>query len=273
MKFKSGVFSLCLLVILAITSCASVKKVTYLQGPQGAAGGKNLSGRTYHSLAEERVIRIQADDVLSIVVNAPNADPEVVADFNLPATPKVTVTGATNQGEGQATYRVNKAGHIDFPVLGVINVEGMTQDELEYYLKQMLRGYLKEEPVVTVSVGFSISILGEVNNPGRYGAGNRLNVLEALALAGDMTIYGKRDDVQIVHTAPDGTMNVVTVDVTKADLMKSPYFYLQQGDMLIVNPNRAKAASTNVGSMDSFWLSAVSVIASVLSMVVVVLVK
>jgi polysaccharide export outer membrane protein len=157
---------------------------------------------------------------------------------------------------------IDKEGKINFPGLGSIRVSGYTQSELENELKVSLRKYLKSDPVVTVRLmNFRISVMGEVNRPGPIPAGrDHMNVLEALALAGDMSINGKRDDVQILREMPDGTIKRVRLDISKADVMMSPYFYLKQNDIIYVAPNsNRKYGATDAG----IWLTALSTLMSI----------
>ncbi|MCL1938753.1 MAG: polysaccharide biosynthesis/export family protein [Candidatus Azobacteroides sp.] len=266
MKFNIGLLLICLLAVMVGASCTSSRKVTYLQYDS------NLGEADFYTQSRDNVIRYQPDDVLGIVVNVVG-QPAVAYDFNLPLQPAATTDNSSDyvdQGVGRQTYMVNKEGQIDFPVLGAVKVSGLTQAELERYLKMALRAYLKVEPVVTVRMmNFRITILGEVQRPGQYSVSkDHVSVLEALALAGDMTIYGKRDDVRLIREMPNGEVKIVSMDISKAQIVSSPYFYLHQNDQLYVVPNSAKAKSADIGSQTSLWFSIASVAFTVFNIVV-----
>jgi polysaccharide export outer membrane protein len=155
-------------------------------------------------------------------------------------------------------------------VLGKINVLGKTKNELEVILKEKLKPFLKESPVVNVRmVNYKISVLGEVNRPNSYTITNeKVNILEALALAGDLTIYGKRDNVKLMRESATGEREVVTIDLTDENLIYSPYFYLQQNDVLYVEPNKTRKRNSKYSALTGQILSGVSVVVSVVSLIV-----
>lgn len=254
-------------LLLLVSSCSSYKKVPYLQTKQ-----TEFSTQTDYA---NGVVRFQVDDVLSITVNA-IGEPVIAADFNLPLQPSATSEDMDenyiNQGQGRQTYRVNSLGEIQFPVLGPIRVAGLTEEALEVKLKDALGKYMKTEPVITIRLmNYKISVLGEVNRPGQYNISkNRVNVMEALTLAGDMSIYGKRDNVKLMRTSPDGTTQIIKLDLTQVDLVKSPYFYLQQNDILYIEPNKARAKSSDIGSQTGILISLGSILLSAASLIVTI---
>jgi polysaccharide export outer membrane protein len=255
MKFNIGNLSICLLSVI-FCSCTSSKKIPYLE--TGVQGGEIELYSSYKG----SIVRFQPDDVLSIVVNVVG-EQSIAYDYNLPLQPSATAYDgdeSVNPGAGRQTYMIDKSGQIDFPVLGSIKVSGYTQDELEKYFKAALRSYLKVDPIVTVRLmNFKISILGEVNRPGQYTINkDHLSILEALTLAGDMTIYGKRDDVRIIREMPNGEIKIVSLDINKAQTVSSPYFYLRQNDQLYIVPNSAKTKSADIGSQTSILFSLAS---------------
>ncbi|MDR0825353.1 MAG: polysaccharide biosynthesis/export family protein [Prevotella sp.] len=264
MKLSPLSFFLCLLPIIGSISCTSYKKVPYLQ-----TGEKGEEVRIL-SPAKDKTVRFQPDDVLSIVINV-TGEPSVASNYNLPLQPTATTYGGDlNSGVGQQTYLINKAGQIDFPVLGMITVAGYTQEELSQYLKGSLRRYLKEDPIITIRLlNFKISVLGEVNRPGSYPVNkDHINIMEALALAGDMTIYGKRDDVKLIRTLPNGETKIITLDIRDAQIVSSPYFYLHQDDELYVIPNKTRAKASDIGSQTSILVSLGSLLLSATSIVI-----
>ena len=259
--------TLILSLLVIISSCSSYKKVPYLQTEAG-----EWSAQTDYASG---VIRYQADDILGITVNAIE-EPVVAADFNLPLQPTANSEnsdeGNVPQGIGRQAYKVNQQGEINFPVLGTIKVIGLSEAELEVMLKQSLKKYLKTEPVINIRMlNFRITVLGEVSRPGQYGVSkNNINVFEALALAGDMSIYGKRDKVKLMRTLPIGETNIIELDLTHPEIVSSPYFFLQQNDVLYVEPNKSKAKSSGIGSETNILISLGSILLSVASLIVTI---
>jgi polysaccharide export outer membrane protein len=256
-------------IVAGFFACSSSRHVRYLQTTE------NKKVIDLQSTAAKNTARFQADDVLAISINAKGKAAALIADFNLPLQPSATTYeagDAIDQGVGRQTYLISKEGYIDFPVLGQVKVAGYTQKELEMYFKDLLKSYLKEDPIVTVRLmNFKISVIGEVNRPGEYTINrDRINVMEALALAGDMTIYGKRTNVKIIRIAADGKTQIATIDVSKADVIASPFFYLHQNDQVYVVPNNAKALSADVGAVSGLIFSSVSILLSVINTVLLV---
>lgn len=133
-----------------------------------------------------------------------------------------------------------------------------------------MKDYLKETPIVTVRMtNYKISVLGEVSRPGSFTISNeKVNIFEALAMAGDMTIYGIRDQVKLIREDAEGKRNIYTLDLNKADVITSPYYYLQQNDILYVTPNKTKAKNSDIGNSTTLWFSATSIIVSIASLLV-----
>jgi polysaccharide export outer membrane protein len=227
------------------------------------------------SYYNESTIRFQPDDILSITVNIPASSAQAVAyDYNLPLQPVATDGGDfVNQGLGRQTYMVDKDGKIDFPVLGLIRVVGYTAAELQKYIKSLIYPkQLKEEPIVTVRLmNFRVTVTGEVNRPGQISVSkDHVNLLEALALAGDMTIYGRRDNIALHREMPDGSIRIVHLDISKSDIISSPYYYLRQNDAVYVMPNKARAQLTDVNPQVGTILSIGSFLVSLVSFVLLV---
>lgn len=251
--------SFCLWMLILIPSCSSTAKIAYLQNFEDVAPD---SAFLYDA-------RIKPKDLLTITVNT--FDREVSLPFNLLyPTGNPTYVNSTSSETSLQRYLVDNEGNIDFPVLGKVNVSDKTKNEVEGILKERLKPYLKEDPVVNVRmVNYKISVLGEVAKPNTYTITNeKVNVLEALALAGDLTIYGKRDNVKLMREQANGTREVVTLDLTDRNLINSPYFYLQQNDVLYVEPNKTKKRNSRYSALTSQVLSGVSVLVSVASLIV-----
>lgn len=212
-------------------------------------------------------------DILSITVNT--TDPAAAAPFNLTMQTAYNVSLENSSVSSQPTlqqYLVNNQGEIDFPVLGRLKIEGLTKNQAEDLIREKLIPYLKETPVVTVRmVNYKISVLGEVNKPGTFTVTNeKVNVLEALAMAGDMTVYGVRENVKLVREDANGKRLIQTLNLNDADLVLSPYFYLQQNDILYVTPNKTKARNSDIGNSTTIWISATSILVSIASLLVTV---
>jgi polysaccharide export outer membrane protein len=217
-------------------------------------------------IAEIPEFIIQPQDILSITVS--DKDPELALPFNLPLV-SYQGTGELTTGQQRLlSYTVNKDGDIDFPVLGKLHVEGLTKNRLEQFVKEKIisEGYIKN-PVVTVQfVNFRITVNGEVSHPGTYEIKNcHITLFEAISMAGDLTVYGKRDNVKVVREN-NGKRTVYQVDLRNADIFDSPAYYLQQNDIIYVTPNRYRSNQTNnAGQVQqiSLWVSIASLLASV----------
>lgn len=254
---------MCALVLVAMVaaSCVTQKKMTYLRDvtPQSA----DSVNAHFVPSAE---ITIKPADALTIFVSA--LDQEAVAPYNLPTVafndPTSTVVKTTPM---LLTYRVDENGDIEMPVLGKLHVAGLVRAEAEQLIKEALEKHVVKPMVQVNLVSAKVSVLGEVNRPGTVSISNgRLTVLEALAAAGDMTPYGRRDNL-LISREVDGKMEFARIDMTSPDLLTSPYYYLQQNDVIYVSPNKVRAVnSANV----SLWLSTVSTLASAATVIVTI---
>lgn len=263
MKIRKAVCMLTLSALLA-SGCTSYEKVPYLQNAQAievAAGEIPL----YDA-------KIMPKDLLTITVST--TDPQASIPFNLTVQSAVSqaTTSLTTQPVLQQ-YLVDNQGEIDFPVLGRLKISGLTKNECEALIREKLIPYLKETPIVNVRmVNYKISVLGEVKSPGTFTVSNeKVNVLEALAMAGDMTVYGVRDNVKLVRENANGERLIQTLNLNDADLIRSPYFYLQQNDILYVSPNKTAARNSDIGNSTTLWISATSILVSIASLLVTIL--
>ena len=275
---KKNKFSLGLISLIILTGCSTPKDVAYFQD----------TVETVIPISNPQQIRIEPNDKLSIIVKS--VDSKLSNMFNLPIyTERVgrvseTVTGSdqsmlgsyTNLSEGMSFYTVSPEGYIDFPVLGNLYVKGMTRSELAGFIKGELMGKdLVKDPIVTVEfLNLGVSIMGEVNSPGRYSIKeDQVNILEALSMAGDLTIQGKRENVAVLREESDG-LHSYRVDLTNfQELAGSPAYYLKQGDIIYVEPNDIrKRETTNNGNnvlSTSFWISAAGLLTSVVTTIAV----
>jgi polysaccharide export outer membrane protein len=170
---------------------------------------------------------------------------------------------------------VDKDGYITLPFLGKIKAEGLTRNELETNIEKALidGGYIYDPNVNVNFVDFTISIIGEVNAPGRYDIDkDKITIFDALALAKDMTIYGSREDVAVLRER-DGKRMVIKIDLRTEEVFRSPCYYLEQNDIIIVSPNKYKAATAEINQNRSFWISLASTAISLATLMLTIFVK
>lgn len=260
---KKMKWTIWLLGVFLLMGCAAPERVLYFQ---------DLDAGLQQEIAQSYEIKIRKDDLLGITVSARN--PEMAIPFNLPAT-AYTMEATSSSGGAQLGYQVDVDGFINFPQLGKIKVEGMTRKELASWITDQLeQKNLLMDPVVTVTFqNFKVSVLGEVKTPRVINVkSDRITVLEALAEAGDLNIQAKRDRVAVIREA-NGKRTVHYLDLRSSDLLQSPYYYLQQNDVVYVEPNNAKtiqSRSTQVTSVGT-WVSVFSSIMSVATLIVTLL--
>lgn len=249
------------LLVLLLGSCSTPKEISYFQDLHPGDNGQTLVMPTE--------IKIQSKDKLSILINS--QDLRLTNLFNLPiVSQQVGQESSLNISRGMSGYTVDSKGNIDFPVLGKLNVQGMTREEIAAYIKTELQSHdLVKDPVVTVEfMNLTFSVMGEVNNPGRYSIDkDNITVLDALSQAGDLTIYGKRDNVLVLRNE-NGTQRVYAVNLCSGNqLYSSPVYYLQQNDVVYVEPNNTKARQSTVNGNNvrstSFWISLASLLTTV----------
>ena len=245
---------------LILSACGSSGKVVYMENADQVDVG--ASKMLFDA-------RIMPKDILTITVSTINK--EAAEPFNL----TILNTSSNNALSAQPalqTYLVSNDGTIDFPIVGTIKVGGLTKDECESMILEKIRPYLaeSEKPIVTVRMSsYSISVIGEVKNPGSFPVSReKVNIFEALALAGDMTIYGVRDRVRLIREDFSGKKEIHVLDLTDANIINSPYYYLQQNDIVYVEPSNIKKQDARVGQMTTLWLSATSILVSLASLVV-----
>ena len=157
--------------------------------------------------------------------------------------------------------------------MGRLAVGGLTKNEAENLIREKLADYLKEVPIVTVRMAnYKIAVLGEVARPGMFTVSNeKVNIFEALAMAGDLTIWGMRDNVKLIREDALGNREIITLNLNNAEIVTCPYYYLQQNDILYVNPNKTKAKNSDIGQSTSLWFSATSILVSIASLLVTIL--
>ena len=196
--------------------------------------------------AKFKGLNIQEGDVLLILVSA--MDENAVKPFNLNTINKVgseTATGL-NQYVQPSEYLVDEYGNINFPVLGNVYTKGLSKVQLKDHLESLLKKYLTD-PLVTINLkNFNVSVLGEVKVPGqKESTTQKLNIFQALSLAGDMTDFGDRKKVKLIRTGDNGLEQVINLDLSRSDIVSSPYYYMKQNDVLYVEPDRNKQVQAN----------------------------
>ena len=267
MKFFK-ILSLTLMLLTAV-SCGTPKEITYFQDLK--------PGQTQLAITDPVEIRVRPKDKLSILVNAP--DQKLTNMFNLPIiSQQVGQESAMGTSRGISGYTVDSEGNISFPVLGKVRVDGMTREQIaEHLTTQLKEQELIKDPVVTVEFGnHYVSVLGEVTRQGRYALDrDQTTIFDVLAMAGDLTIYGERENVKVLRET-DGKQRIYEVDLTSGEkLLKSPVFYMQQGDVIYVEPNKTRTLQSTLNGNSvrstSFWFSLGSLLTSVTSVLMVVL--
>ena len=259
MKFFKNL-SLTLMLLTAV-SCGTPKEITYFQDLK--------PGQTQLAITDPVEIRVRPKDKLSILVNAP--DPKLSNMFNLPiVSQQIGQESATGSSRGVSGYTVDSEGNITFPVLGKVRVDGMTREQIaEHLTTQLKEQELIKDPVVTVEfMNLFVSVMGEVNHAGRIKIDrDNFTILDALSEAGDLTIFGKRERVLVLRQE-NGKQVVYGVNLCDArQIYSSPVYYLQQNDVVYVEPNDTKSRQSTVNGntvrSTSFYISLASLITSI----------
>ena len=260
MKIK--LFATLFLSIMLMASCTSYKNVPYLQNPE-----------VVNDFEEELPMydaKIMPKDLLTITVNT--SDPEASAPYNLVVQTSINAgrSSSLNQQPTLQQYLVSNEGTIDFPVLGRLNILGLTKGQAEDLIREKLAPHFNEEPIVTVRMSnYKISVLGEVTNPGTFTVSNeKVNIFEALAMAGDLTVWGVRDNIKLIREDDKGKREIINLNLNNAEIVTCPYYYLQQNDILYVTPNKTKAKNSDIGQSTSLWFSAISIVLSIANLLI-----
>lgn len=206
---------------------------------------------------------LEADDQIKIIVVAENQ--EVASPFNVSRTD--AKSGVSTPGQETNIYLIDNQGYIQFPVIGKIKLGGLTKSQAVAEMNSVLRKYVTEASVTISILNYKVTVQGEVARPGTFNVqSERLTLPEALAMAGDLTIYGKRENVMIVREKL-GKKTVERVDITKADFINSPYYYLAQNDLIYVEPNRARINSSKTDPNVGIIISSVSLLITIIVLI------
>ncbi len=245
-------------MVLLLAGCSASHKIAYMQ---------DVSSDARKEIATVPVTA-QPGDKISIVVNSKN--PELAEMFNLPITAHrvgQAMNSSYSYNQQVSSYTVDSNGNIDFPILGELHVEGLKREKIASYVKNELirKNHVKDAVVIVEFLNMGVSVLGEVNRPGRFGIDrDHLTLLDALSMAGDLTIYGKRENVLVIRQE-NGGETFYRVNLCDArSLHTSPVYYLKQNDMVYVEPNEVRARHSTVNGNNvrstSFWMSLASLL-------------
>lgn len=248
-------------MIMLIGSCSGSKQVAYFQNIDSI------------SLAASRGLyeaKIMPKDELTITVITTN--PQASAPFNLTVSNTIGSSGQLSTGQGSLQgYLVDNNGNINFPVLGTIHVGGLTKNQAEEKIRDGVKPYLAatENPIVTVRMSsYRVTVVGEVGSPRVIPVSTeKMSIIEALAQAGDLSIYGKRNNVLLIREDATGQKQAHRLNLNDANIFNSPYYYLQQNDIIYVEPNGVKAKNSAIGSSTTIWFSFIGIVTSVASLV------
>lgn len=248
-----------LLVLLA--SCNARKEIVYLQ---------DSVAETPVQIANQLTIKAQPLDQLHIVVNS--KDPETASLFTLhQPSNRMFASGSTSSSAEVylSTYTVDEQGNIDFPVLGTIHVGGLTRQQIAAKIKQdLIKGDYVKDPIVTVNfANAQFTAAGEVVRPGKYSFDkDQITLLEALGMAGDLTILGRRDNVKVIREE-NGKRATYVIDLRSSKMFDSPAYYIKQNDVIYVEPNKVRAGQSTINDNSfqsvSLWVSIASLLTSV----------
>jgi polysaccharide export outer membrane protein len=247
-------FSFLLIIFSLINSCTYKKKLIYFQG---SLGGNDIN-KNYTPV-------LRSDDLLSITVLG--IDELAAKPFNLPANTINQNIGGYSQGAPTGPgYLIDGDGNIDFPVIGKIKLGGLTRSAAIDLIKEQLKPYLNNPSILIRILNYKITVLGEVRNPGTFTIPNeRITLPEAIGIAGDLQITGVRNNILVIRDI-DGKKTETRIDLTKKDVFSSPVYYLQQNDVVYIEPNRAKINSAAINT------SNVSLVVSVISLLITMVV-
>lgn len=259
-KFKNSIHvkNLIVLLLILLSSCASRKDYVYFQDEPIKTETENFFQNTQ--------LTYNTNDLL--IINVAALDPEAAKPFNLPVVP---VEESIINGQGilkLQTYLIDINGHIEFPVLGSLKIGGMTRTEATDYLKDRLKEYIKN-PIVNIRLAnFTISVIGEVNTPGTFVIQDeKVTLNQALGLAGDLTIYGKRNNVFLIRDI-NGEKSYTKLDLTSINVMNSPVYYLAQNDVIYVEPNKSRIRSATFNPNTAVIISAISTLATIAAILI-----
>lgn len=253
---KTIFFGIIILANSLFFSCASRKDIVYLQD-------KDSVGNEVQKNVSFEAPKFKVDDRLTISISSLNA--EAARPFNLYLASFNMGTLSSVGQQLQQSYLVDKNGEISFPQLGKIKVTGKNRIELEFFLEEKLKGFLPDVKANVQLVNFRVSVLGEVRQPGEYRMNReKVSIFQALGMAGDLTIHGKRDDIKLMREV-NGVVKYYSIDITNKDIISSPTYYLQQNDVIYVSPNKPKVNASASSPTATYIISATGLLITIIS--------
>ena len=248
------IFSLCILSLVLLSSCVSTKDMIYFQD-------EPLVNGQVDSAPKQLVYK--ADDILTI--NVSTIDPLASKPFNLALISEGDDLISASGSSRLQTYLIDTNGNIEFPVLGTLHLAGMTRIEATAMLKEKIGEYAND-PIINIRlVNFTVTIIGEVSDPGTFTIqGERITLPQALGLANDLTIYGKRKDILLIREV-DGIKRFAKIDLTSVNSVISPVYYLEQNDVIVVEPNKSRVRSSSFNQNNAVLISAVGTLTTILA--------
>ncbi len=221
-----------LALLLLFSSCRTGKELALFQDLNSEQGAKVQQVRT----SAFDPLRLQTDDQLQIVISS--ISPEASQLFNLMGS--AVITGNNNTQNMQSVYTVSPSGNITIPVIGDVKVGGLTTDEAKAEIKKVVSEYLKDAVISVTLINFRVTVMGEVNRPSTFQvAGEKINVLEAIGMAGDLTVFAKRNNIKVIRKAAD-KVEVAHLNLNNSSVMRSPFYNLRQNDVVLVEPGKRK---------------------------------
>ncbi|TYB73663.1 MULTISPECIES: polysaccharide biosynthesis/export family protein [Bizionia] len=257
-NLKSIIKKTSLLLLLAVvSSCVTSKEIIYFQDEPVSE---------YNDIPMNSDIVYKPNDLIFISIGG---DADAVAPFNLPAVSYSVSSVNANADLKMPTYLIDKNGNIEYPVLGTIKLGGLSREDATSFLKNKISAYVRD-PIINIRlINFTITVLGEVRNPGTFTVEDeRISLIEALGLAGDLTIYGKRENVFLIRES-DGKKVFTKFDLTKISTITSPNYYLEQNDVLVIEPNSARIRSASYNQNNGVIISAIGTLATILAIFLV----
>lgn len=256
--------SVVVLFVLMLGACSVPKDVVYFQGVD------SLTPEQVNNMNQVYTSKICPDDLLTITVTA--WDPTVVTPFNPPVYAYAMQGESSTVSSSQLrTYLVNQEGDINFPVLGKIHVAGLTKQQLSEKMQEMISPYVKDVLVNVQIVNYKVTMMGEVSRPGAISVKNdRLSILDAIGQVGDLTINANRKNILVIRDN-NGEKEFARLDITEPDIFTSPYYYLQQNDVVYVEPNNAKKRNARYSQAQQYTITVFSSILSAVSVITTVI--
>ncbi len=260
------------MICAALYSCGSYRQVPYM------VDAERLQIYELEQNAKIFEAKIMAKDVLTISVNT--TVPEAAAPFNLGsnAGSGVGINNPSNysiQGATLQTYIVDKDGFIEYPIVGRLKLMGLTRTEAQdLIISKIHPAYITEKPIVNVRFkNYKVSVLGEVARPGQFIVeSEQCTIFDALAMAGDMTIYGKRENVMLIREDNNGKKSITRINLQNPRLVLDPnVYYLQQNDVLYVEPNKTKSKASSIGTGETYAISVLTTLVSITTLLITIL--